>query len=463
MRKLLVAGLMVVLSTPAFAAIQNVKVSGNITSSFVDRSNFDLGSTTAPLYTAGLKKQNVFLTQTEVRIDADLSDNVSAQVGLINERAWNNHNGLGNSNAYNDTNVDLYLANLTLREFLYSPLTLTIGRQVFFYGNGLILGNGPANQTNGGLEYIDQDLGWSTAEDGIKAVLDYKPLTIDLIYFRNDETNAGIQGLWSGSNYNRSSEVFGYNANYQLSDPWNTVVEQYMFNRIDESGYTGTGKGGNTLYVPGLRASTNPIKGLNVQGEIAWQLGQNVVSGYTEHRDAMAIQALASYSLPVLPKYKPTVNASYTYFSGDKTGAVSSSGHKYSAWDVFMGDLGAGTIYSSIYPLTNMNIVSAGASVNPLEDLTAAFTWSNLWAADSYSSKNPLQIYQPNEGSTLYTMATKTSNRSLGNEYDVNLTYNYTEDVTFGVSLGWYVPGSALSNTNRDTASQAIASLGVKF
>ncbi|MDE1921578.1 MAG: hypothetical protein KGI24_09085, partial [Candidatus Omnitrophica bacterium] len=213
MRKLLVAGLMVVLSTPAFAAIQNVKVSGNITSSFVDRSNFDLGSTTALLYTAGLKKQNVFLTQTEVRIDADLSDNVSAQVGLINERAWNNHNGLGNSNAYNDTNVDLYLANLTLREFLYSPLTLTIGRQVFFYGNGLILGNGPANQTNGGLEYIDQDLGWSTAEDGIKAVLDYKPLTIDLIYFRNDETNAGIQGLWSGSNYNRSSEVFGYNAN----------------------------------------------------------------------------------------------------------------------------------------------------------------------------------------------------------------------------------------------------------
>ena len=53
--------------------------------------------------------------------------------------------------------------------------------------------------------------------------------------------------------------------------------------------------------------------------------------------------------------------------------------------------------------------------------------------------------------------------RGLGNEYDVNLTYNYTEDVTFGVSLGWYVPGSALYSQNRDAASQAIASLGVKF
>ncbi|MDE1921117.1 MAG: alginate export family protein, partial [Candidatus Omnitrophica bacterium] len=228
------------------------------------------------------------------------------------------------------------------------------------------------------------------------------------------------------------------------------------------------GKGGNTLYVPGLRASTNPIKGLNVQGEIAWQLGQNVVSGYTEHRDAMAIQALASYSLPVLPKYKPTVNASYTYFSGDKMSATNGiTGNKdarrYSAWDVFMGDYGAGTIYSSIYPLTNMNIISAGASVNPLEDFTAAFTWSNLWAADSYSSNNPLQIYQPTEGTELNTVNTRKDARGLGNEYDVNLSYNYTEDVTFGVSLGWYVPGSALSNTNRDTASQAIASLGVKF
>ena len=28
---------------------------------------------------------------------------------------------------------------------------------------------------------------------------------------------------------------------------------------------------------------------------------------------------------------------------------------------------------------------------------------------------------------------------------DVNLTYNYTEDVTFGVSLGWFVPGDVFT------------------
>src|ERR1700690_4406234 len=144
MKKLLVAAIMVVLATPAFAAIQNVKVSGDITSTFLDRNTFDLGETNygdfkasggfvgVPLggvnYFApvGLKKQNVFITQTRLRVDADLSDNVSTTVGLINERAWDAENtpggATGSSTTANlDTNVQLYLASLTLREFLYSP------------------------------------------------------------------------------------------------------------------------------------------------------------------------------------------------------------------------------------------------------------------------------------------------------------------------------------------------------
>jgi hypothetical protein len=100
-----------------------------------------------------------------------------------------------------------------------------------------------------------------------------------------------------------------------------------------------------------------------------------------------------------------------------------------------------------------------------LEDVNVAATWSGLWAAAQYSTGNPLYIYQPNEGSNLYAIpySTKKDAYGLGNEYDLNMTYNYTEDVTFGVSLGWYVPGSALASTNRSTASQAIVDLGVKF
>jgi len=528
MKKLLVAALMVVLASPAFAAIQNVKVSGDITTSYVDRNNFDLGlqdytpvysgeGTSISSYTnglpTGLKKQSVFLTQTRLRVDADLSDNVSTTVGLINERAWNGENASNPSgstaNYANDTNVQLYLASVTLREFLYSPLSVTVGRQVFTYGNGFIIGNGLPNQATGNLQYIDQDLTERTSEDGVRAVLDYKPLTIDLIYFKNSQTAASIAGAYV-SNPQQSSDVYGYNANYQLSDPFNTVVEQYMFARINGSGsqatggvddfngpandgVSGEGKG-DTLFVPGLRASTNPVKGLNVQGEIAWQLGDQAVANYNvsgnptsveaEHRDAMGAQFMASYALPVLDKYKPTLNASYTYVSGDKNGGANGSTNNsilqtgtksakvFTAWDPMFEGQGAGTIYNTLYTLSNMNILSLGASAAPLEDVTTTFTWTNLWAADSYGAYNPLALYQPDGGANLYYPETKKDAKGLGNEYDVNVTYNYTEDVTFGVSLGWYVPGSVFGSTvsfagaggpNKDIASQAIANLAVKF
>ena len=45
MKKLLALAVMVVVASPAFAAIQNVKVSGDITATFVDRNTFDLGAT----------------------------------------------------------------------------------------------------------------------------------------------------------------------------------------------------------------------------------------------------------------------------------------------------------------------------------------------------------------------------------------------------------------------------------
>jgi len=112
-----------------------------------------------------------------------------------------------------------------------------------------------------------------------------------------------------------------------------------------------------------------------------------------------------------------------------------------------------------------MHILALAATANPLEDVTATFTWSGLWAADHYSSSNPLLLIQPDEGTTTIAPITNTNKKStgIGNEYDVNLSYNYTEDVTFGVSLGWFAPGKAFSNVNHDTASQALADVAVKF
>jgi len=507
MKKLLVAAIVVLMASPAFAAIQNVKVSGDITTTYLDRNSFDLTSgpdLSTATGTDGLKSQSVFVTQTRLRVDADLSDNVSTTVGLINERAWTGESVGSSSFNTGDTGVQLYLASVTMRELLYSPLTVTVGRQVFNYGNGLIIGDGGPNNgaSAGGLRYVAGDLTERTAYDGVKAILDYKPLTIDMFYFKNDQLPGSTSGYYGFNEAN--SNAYGINANYQLNDPMNTVVEGYLFSRFDGKTYADNGvanglvsatpAGGSaiaadkndTLYVPGLRASTNPIKGLNVQGEVAWQLGQQVVTTTTgngttvpyvakqeaEHRDAMAIQALASYTLPVLEKYKPTVNASFTYVSGDKDANEndSASGSKtsknYSAWDEFNKNQGAGTIYNTLFPLTNMYIYSAGGSINPLEDVTVSGTWSDLFAAEKYGTQDTMTLLQPN--GTVYdgvgfTEVAMRNKSNLGNEADVNLAYNYTEDVTFGVSLGWFMPGTAFTDAYRDTASQAIADVAVKF
>jgi hypothetical protein len=494
MKKLLAAVVMVMLASPAFAAIQNVKVSGDITTTFIDRNNFDLGYTEGLLdggvatsdndNPLGLKRQNVFITQTRLRVDADLSDNVSTTVGLINERAWDAED---NSTA-GDTNVQLYLASVTMRELLYSPLTVTVGRQVFNYGNGLIMADGGVNnESTGNLMHIAQDFTERTAYDGVKAILDYKPLTIDMFYFKNQ------QDVVAGNPYSNesNSNVYGINANYQLSDPWSTVAEAYMFSRINGHANNGafdapvaglpiTNKG-DTLFVPGLRASTNPTKSLNIQGEVAWQGGQHIVYDGTtatqssEHRDAMAAQLLASYSLPVLDKYKPTINGSFTYVSGDKTSYANhsdvpfNSAKNFSAWDPFNEAQGSGTIYNTLFPMSNMFIYSAGASITPLEDVTASVTWTGLMAVDSYGTYNPLLLIQPDDSGNdtingeSYLTPVTSNKKGLGQEYDANITYNYTEDVTFGVSLGWFLPGDAFNKMNRDTASQALADVNVKF
>jgi uncharacterized protein YdeI (BOF family) len=504
MKKLLVAALMVLLASPAFAAIQNVKVSGDINSAYLDRSDFGLGALNSGAAAAagygdvntptGVKAQEGFMTQTRVRIDADLSDNVSATVRLINERTWGTAASDGSVGGGMD-GVDLDLAYVTLREFLYSPLTVTIGRQEFFFGNGLIIGGGPNNSTTGHFQYAAADLTEIDSEDGIKAVLDYKPLTLTMIYYKEGQTTASLRGLYG--NDDASGDVYGLNANYQLGDAMNTVVEAYLFSRINgdnfalEGPMSGTvvvpvqtaADKGDTLFVPGLRVSTNPVKGLNVQGELAGQFGTHPVTLNTintttgaitpgaqadERREAMALQLMANYSLPVLEKYKPAVNASFTYVSGDKnadsndTVAGASKNTKvYGAWDEFDKSQFGGTIFNAIFPLSDMYIYTLGASACPLEDVSAAVTWSSLYSAERFSTTNPLVLIQPN--GEVAAPATKAKGLGLGNEYDVNLGYAYTEDVSFGVSLGWFVPGSVFSSVNDKPASQAIANVKVAF
>ncbi len=243
MKKYLIIALLLVavMAVPAFASVQNVKVSGDIKSAWLIRNNFDLGlSTTSQLH------QNVFFTQTRLRVDADLTDNVSTTVRLLNEKPWT-------SDSAANTDIDLDLAYVQLREMLYSPLTVTVGRQNLFYGNGFIMGDGPNNRsrTSSGLTTVAEDLASITGRDAVKFSLNYDPLTVDVFFAKINQNTVGM-----GYDNNGSTDLFGAYGTYKLADKWNSQAEVYFISRITgkptSTGVTTTLKD-DTTYIPGFR------------------------------------------------------------------------------------------------------------------------------------------------------------------------------------------------------------------
>lgn len=456
-KKILLAMLMVVvLAMPAFASVQNVKVSGDIDNTWLMRNNFDLGKNII-----GDRNQNVFLTQARLRVDADLTDNVSTVIGLITERSW----GETNDPTANSTDVDINVAYVRYREFLYQPLTLTVGRQNDIrFGNALVLDSNGSNNvanTGGSFATVANDLTKSTALDGVRAQLDFNPLTLDLIYAKYDaNTRTGAPDT------NDDVDIFAADATYKLGDSMDSEVEGYFVAKIDKSTQVTTSSNkADTVYTPGLRASTNPIKGLNVQGELAWQGGNKVTTtslkAPNQRREAFAAQAIVNYQLPFeqTEKWKPVVTGVYTHVSGDhdpdivSDNAQPKSRERWTAWDPVLENQGGGTIYNTLYDLTNANIYVLSLSAKPMEDVTAKFTWTGLWL-DKKVPLGSMTVRQP-DGGTL-SLTTNKGKKDVGNEFDVDLIYDLTEDAQFGLSLGWYNPGDLLTSANDATASQAL-------
>ncbi|MCA9405362.1 MAG: alginate export family protein [Candidatus Omnitrophica bacterium] len=469
---ILAALVMVAAATvPASASVQTIKISGAIDNHYIYRSNFDFGA-----HTSSDDFHSVGLTQTQLHVDADLTDNVSATVGLINERVW------GDADGTND-GVSLYLAYVTLREMLYSPLTVVAGRQSFAYGNSFIVDSAGINNvapSSSGISSVAADFTKQTTLDAVRAIFDYNPLTLEFVYASLDSNKVTL------STNNDNIDLYGVNSTYELGDEMGTEVEAYFFARIDrdynaDDNTTSLASKSDTLYVPGLRASTSPYEGLNVQGEFAWQRGNKVITtsqtnGNAE-REAFAVQLISTYSLPVLEEYNPMLQYVFTHVSGDSNPTdvqdgsnAPASGTKWTGWDPLLENQGAGQIWNSLFNLTNANIHHVKVSANPMEDVTASFLWTGIWldkdincASSGLSTcSTQLLLVQPDGDTTTLPVVNNDSNE-LGYEIDAMVTYDYTEDVQFGASLGWFVPGDVFASANEQTAFQALFNGNVNF
>lgn len=463
-------------SIPSFAEVQNVKVSGDVTVRAFHRENLDLHDESNAREGGNgtvLDSDNFFMSTTGINVGADLTENVSTFIRIANERDWDS---TATGSATGD--FDLSQAYVSLKELFYSPLTLRVGTQPIVWGRGFVLGsnlfpsvNATGTDRNSAItanEFTD-----FTAFDAIRATLDLSnvggmsvPLTADYVYIKIDENTSGAADDVNIQGVNFSSHL----------DAMSSEVEAYYLNKLDKSttpsGTAGTKTGiVNTL---GLRGSTKPVEGGYFYGELAYQFGKRPIdpAGVLITGDSMQAWAAnlgGEYTLTSVPT-TPKFGAEWRFYSGTKTPNESTDR---------ANNLGAGGGWTPIAPgyfttaLREFQTQStvAGFYANDQVGVTSAATnqhelalYGGLRPLEDLSVMSRLSWFALDRG-VRSTLTPKDGKRRsyIGSEWDTNVTYNYTEDVQFGVLYALFNPGSVFRTPNDDHAQELITSVSVKF
>jgi hypothetical protein len=482
-------GVTILLTSSAYAEVQNIKVSGDIQALGVFRSNYDLEDESWALPQGiGLNPDNrraedddsFFQSIVRLRVDADLTDNVSATVRLANLREWDVQNA-----GLEDIYVDL--AYVTLKEMLYSPLTLIVGRQELLYGTGLIVGPGLFQDPDGSIKY--DDLSPLHGFDAVRAILDYDPWTLDLVLAKMTESDDAARAAGT-QNEGSDIDLYGANLGYKFAS-YEAEIEGYLWYKRDEAyalsiNLAGSPSNGRTfeenkVYTAGLRGSVVPIENLTLKGEVAGQWGEisDQQAGPDDNplerdRQALLGNVAGEYEFADT-RFTPTLGIEYLYLSGEEA----EQNGDFESWDPMYRSRFSGSIRDALENIyttndpgdtsgwTNQHSVKAFGSLDLgelVDGLTLDLAYLHYWFAE-----------EPIAG----------ADDEIGNEVTARLTYDYTEDVQFLLDGAWFIPGdyydelhtgtgpvsgggittsnTATNRVSNDTAVSIIGSLKVTF
>ncbi len=105
----------------------------------------------------------------------------------------------------------------------------------------------------------------------------------------------------------------------------------------------------------------------------------------------------------------------------------------------------------------NEQFIQVKGAIRPLEDFLLEGSFTYLWTAEDVHTTAGVQ-------------SSGTRSKQLGWEVDLQATYDYTEDVSFGVLVGWFTPGnffdfspSLAGGAANDTATDIVSSVKVTF
>jgi hypothetical protein len=354
-------------------------------------------------------------------------------------------------------------------------------QQTWVFNNNIAGGFGLTAPRLNAPEYTAQ-----TAFDSIKAVLDYDPWTITGIYSSIlNNTIAESDGI----------DLWGINVGYKF-DCYKAEAEAYWFWKRDHSLYSyNITKGDNDVHTFGIRGSMDPIDCVTLSGEVAFQGGS-----YTANTNQLNTRDRAAWALDIAGEYrgfmdcwcwKPKMGVEYILYSGDK-GTQGSDGLNlfnndtatYTGWDpMFRGKFDSairefvGSYYATYgytarsqwipscadASFTNQSQFILSGSLQPMDCLTLKGNWNLFWTLEDYVvwPNLPLQQALNNSGSR----QGEKRGGFIGNELDVQAIWDYTEDVSFGLLMGWFFPNGDVyyAGSNNATAQDIVATCKVSF
>jgi hypothetical protein len=494
-KALLVLALVVAFAVPAYAETQNVKVSGSIDIYHIYRSNWDLrdnndaGAVPYPgIDSKGFgdpfgssvpgtnhsssalnrsEGDDYFMTVTQVEVSADLTDNVSTVINLINQRDWNAgyDEFTTDPSSGEEFDVELDLAYVQMKEIFYSPLTLTIGRQDLWFGRGLIVGSNWRAWDNQSYEKFSSgqiqadEYSAKTAFDAIRATLDFSPWTLDFVYSQIDE---------NGHDPEDDINLYIVNVNYKFSE-YNAVAELYYVGETDRATFPDVDDTedpfdtrNNDTHTIGGRVQFDPISQITLGGELAYQFGnyrspiddfppiEEANNNLEQDREAWLFNIFGTYRWDY--EWKPELTLEYLHLSGEDNVFRGGADSEYGGWNpMYRGKFYTAYadfrefVYETGDPYdqdarTNENIFQVKGSLRPLEDLLLEASWTTIWTDEDIEAVDVT-------GGGVGTSLGSERDEHIGWEVDLGVTYDYTEDVSFSTLFSWFEPGDYYDGT----------------
>ncbi len=416
-----IAALVALWGAAAYAEVQNVKVSGKVEVKGVYRDayvtqgiNTLSGSSSQVVGNEDAADANgagdYFITTGLLNVSADLTDNVSAAVVIREEREFGGSavDTLSTAAAYFD-----------LKEFLYAPLSIRAGFWGYALGSKLILGDGTPDSASN-LTFAD--LNQKKAFDGIVANYAIDNGNVELGFLKP-----------RGFGDDKEGEIYVADVNYDMDG---VALQAYYV--YDATG-TGTNDDDARQYIGG-RVSGTIMEGLTGSLEVAYLFG-SVTDSNSENKDYKAYAVDAAISYVVDADKNANVGLGICYRSGDKDIAENGTNTgDYEAWSAPYEDQTIGEIADVD---TNVLAIKVSGGVDLMDDVTLSGAYYHFIADEKVAFGNVSR------------------DDDLGDELDLYLTWDYTSDVQFGLTVAAFFPGDAFEKD--DTALEVMGGVTVDF